>query len=430
MTTHRPPATEPSLRRNAAWALGGNVGYAACQWAVLVVMARLGTAADVGRFALGLAVTAPIFTFTNLGLRVLQATDANDENPFGDYLALRLVGTAAALVAIAATGLALGYRGTTLALIVAVGIAKAAEAVNEVFLGLFQKVENLRRIALSMLSKGVATVATMALVLATTQHLVGATLAMAAVWGGLFLVQDFRLARRIVAVRPTFHRRRLARLARVALPAGAVASLASLSVSIPRFAVQRTLGSVALGHFAAIAYLLVAGTQPILALGTTVSPRLGRLYHADRAGFRRLTRQTVLAAAVLGIAGVAGAAFVGRPFLRLAYGADYASHDMLLLWLAVAAGVSFVGGVLGYAVTAARRIAEQSVIALAAALVCAVASAFCVPRWGLVGAGWAVLATEVTRLVCLRAVYLRAVAGRTVRRRPIGAAIAAGKAVG
>ena len=41
-----------SLRRNVAWALAGNLGYSACQWGVLVCIAKLGTAADVGRFAL------------------------------------------------------------------------------------------------------------------------------------------------------------------------------------------------------------------------------------------------------------------------------------------------------------------------------------------------------------------------------------------
>ncbi len=49
-----------SLRRNVAWALAGNLGYSACQWGVLVCIAKLGTAADVGRFALGLALTAPV----------------------------------------------------------------------------------------------------------------------------------------------------------------------------------------------------------------------------------------------------------------------------------------------------------------------------------------------------------------------------------
>ena len=48
------------LRVNFLWTLSGNVVYAACQWGMLVVLAKLGTHQMVGEFALALAITAPI----------------------------------------------------------------------------------------------------------------------------------------------------------------------------------------------------------------------------------------------------------------------------------------------------------------------------------------------------------------------------------
>ena len=69
------------------------------------------------------------------------------------------------------------------------------------------------------------------------------------------------------------------------------------------------------------------------------------------------------------------------------------------------AGFGFVANTLGYAVTAARRLAEQLPIAGVNLVVCAVASHFLVPRYGLLGAAWAVLAAEATRLLCLAVVY-------------------------
>ena len=65
---------------NVLWALIGNVGYTAFQWGILICIAKLGSAADVGKFALGLAVTAPVITLANLHLRVLEATDARNES--------------------------------------------------------------------------------------------------------------------------------------------------------------------------------------------------------------------------------------------------------------------------------------------------------------------------------------------------------------
>ena len=51
------PAHAPlSMKANFSWTLAGNVAYAACQWAMLVVLAKLGTPEKVGQFVLGLAV--------------------------------------------------------------------------------------------------------------------------------------------------------------------------------------------------------------------------------------------------------------------------------------------------------------------------------------------------------------------------------------
>src|SRR5207247_6401186 len=70
-----------SLRRDFAWTLAGNLVYAGCQWGMVMALAKLSTATAVGQFALGMAVTAPIFLFSNLNLRAIVATDSRQESP-------------------------------------------------------------------------------------------------------------------------------------------------------------------------------------------------------------------------------------------------------------------------------------------------------------------------------------------------------------
>src|SRR5436190_1143591 len=86
-----PRAVGMSLRSNFLWAIVGNVAYAACQWGMLVVLAKMGSAEMVGQFALALAISTPILMFTNLQLRGVQATDARGDYSFRDYLGLRLL---------------------------------------------------------------------------------------------------------------------------------------------------------------------------------------------------------------------------------------------------------------------------------------------------------------------------------------------------
>src|ERR1700690_1751773 len=67
------------LTHNFAWTLVGNVVYAACQWTIVVVLAKLGNADMVGEFALALAVAFPITLLANLQLRSVFVTDLVDK---------------------------------------------------------------------------------------------------------------------------------------------------------------------------------------------------------------------------------------------------------------------------------------------------------------------------------------------------------------
>src|SRR5579884_2501709 len=87
----------PSLRQSFIWTFIGNVVYVCCQWGMLACLSKMGTTVDVGKYAIGLALTAPVFMFTNLQLRGVQATDARGDYRFVDYLVLRVLASAFAL---------------------------------------------------------------------------------------------------------------------------------------------------------------------------------------------------------------------------------------------------------------------------------------------------------------------------------------------
>src|SRR6478736_8178439 len=94
--------TDKRLRTDFAWVLSGNVLYSACQWGIVLVLAKLGTAVQVGEYALALAVSAPVVLFANLHLRVLLASDVNNKFSFGQYLTFRFLSLAGAMVAVGA----------------------------------------------------------------------------------------------------------------------------------------------------------------------------------------------------------------------------------------------------------------------------------------------------------------------------------------
>ena len=397
------PAHGLSLRRNFAWTFVGNVVYAACQWGMLVALAKLGSPSLVGQFALGLALCAPVMMLANLALRAVQATDARNEYRFGDYLALRLATTALAFAAICLIAWLAGYRWQTALVVILVGVAKSVESFSDVIYGLMQKYERLDRIAIALMLRGVGSVVVFALTLWLTRSAAWAVVALAAWWSAVLLTYERKTGGELLKAFGAADARfaaswewaRMRQLAWLSLPLGVVMVLVSLNTNIPRYFIEHYLGEAALGYFAALAYVMVAGYTVMGALGQSATPRLARYYQSNRSAFKRLLAKMLLVAAAVGAAGILVVVLWGRPLLTLLYRPDYAQHADVFVWVMIAAAISYVLSVLGYALTSQRVLRSQVPLVGAMVVVSTLACYFCVPAFGLLGAAVTLVASNL-----------------------------------
>ena len=295
-----------SLRMNFAWTLAGNAVYGGAQWGMVILLAKLGSREMLGLFTLGLAVAAPVVMFTNMQLRLVQATDARHEYSFRDYFSLRLLASAAAFFIIAGAALST-HRAEVVAVILLVGAAKCVESVSDVIWGLWQKSERLDLISISMMIKGPASLLAMWLVFSLTKNLILTTASLGVVWLILLLTYDATYARRVLRYhppspcRPTLSAQLavLRRLTWLALPLGVVGLLDSLNANVPRYSIERHLGDAALGYFAALASIMLAGNMVVGALAQSASAGLARLFVTDRPGFIKMVWRLVAFGGVL-----------------------------------------------------------------------------------------------------------------------------------
>ena len=435
------------LRHNFSWTLIGNVVYAACQWGMLVTIAKLGSPEMVGQFTLGLAVTAPVMMFTNLHLRTVQVTDAKREFLFGDYLALRLIGTMVAMVVIIGIVATAGYRPETSLSILFIAVAKAFESIGDVCYGFIQQNEQMDRIAKSMIVKGILSLILMSLGVYLSGTVVWGTVGLAIAWGivlvsidlpntSKFLIKyaivkadrsavitvqpnwssqniyrlarlslPFRLARICLGFNLTMPRSRwdfttLSKLAWLSLPLGFVMMLISLNLNVPRYFIQNYLGEKTLGIFGALSYLMVVGSIVINALAESSSARLSRYYaDADRRKFSILTIQLAIIFGGLGLGGILFAWIGGKQILALIYRPEYAQHQELFLLLTIAAAIGYVSSALGYAITAARYFRVQIPLFIAVTATSALACLWLIPTMGMKGAALALIMAAVVQLL-------------------------------
>ena len=154
-----------SLRSNVVWTFGGTLVYSLAQWAMLASISKLGSPYMVGQFALGLAVSAPIYMFTNMQLRTIQATDAKGIFSFPDYFGLRVLASATGFAAVLLFALLNSGSGRTQLVVLVIGAAKCFESLSDAVYGLCQKHERMMFISISLCIKGIGSVAALIIIL-------------------------------------------------------------------------------------------------------------------------------------------------------------------------------------------------------------------------------------------------------------------------
>jgi O-antigen/teichoic acid export membrane protein len=381
----------PSLRSNFAWTFAGNVIYGGCQWGMLSVLAKLGSPSIVGQFTLGLAVSAPVFMFTNLQLRAIEATDVSAESGFANYFTLRLLATLTGLMVIVALLPFAGVSPVVRLVILLVSVSKCVECMSDVIAGILQREEQLRRVAISLMMRGVASVLLFSLTFAYFRNLAISVAAMSGVWLAVLLFYDVRNAKALIGPDDAFFRfdrRELWRLVMLGLPLGWVSTFGSLNANIPRYFLQHYLGLADQGIYASLAYLVIAINLVVAALSVSVTTRLARLFaDGNLKQFVRLLTKLSMLGVLIAAVGVPLTFLVGRPLLTLLYRREYADHVGLLALFVGITGLSTIGAFLFCGLTAARSFRVQVPINFAAMLIGVVGAALLVPRLGMMGAG-------------------------------------------
>jgi O-antigen/teichoic acid export membrane protein len=397
-----PVKTRLSLRTNVVWTLAGNFAYGACQWGMVVALAKLGTPEMVGQFALAFAVTAPVITLANMNLRGVLATDQRDTYGFGEYLGLRLMMLAAAVVLSATLGTVF-FGAEQARIIVVVALAKAVEAISDVYYGYMQQRERLDSVGRALILKGGISLGGLTIGIVLGNSTTWAVVGLAAAWAAVLFVHDIPAARRVARVSGNTLGQascRLivqARLAWLALPLGLAATLGSLLVNVPRFFLERTGGTRELGFFAALAYFMIVGGRVVSALGESASPRLARYYSdGDVAGFRRLLGTMLAVGTAVGALGIIVALIFGRDVLRFLYRPEYAEYAHVLVLIMLASTLNHVAVFLQYAMTASRVFTPQPLVVFMS--LCVVTAA-CVPLVSRSGSAGAVVAISLGLVV-------------------------------
>lgn len=372
-----------------AWAAAGAAAYSLGQFLNYVFVAKLCSVEELGRFALAIAWATPVMLAARMQLRYVLASDAEGALPFAVAARARALAAGAVLLALVAGARFAGPE--TAWTLVLVALIRAAEDAGDLLLGLAQRADDWPPIARSLALRGLGGAAVLGLCLWAGAGLRAALPAVAAWQAALTLGHDWPAVRARVGPAPPASWRRACGVVREHWALGAAAALVSLNTYAPRFAVERFLGLEMLGVYTALVQLALTGNLAVQAIGQAAVAPLGRLFRADGRAFARRVLGLVALAALIGFAGIAGAALCGAQVLAALYTPEYGRYGNVLGWLMAAAACTYVTAVLGYGLVASGERAAQLRIFSFSAFVSLAASLAATPVWGLAGAAAALL---------------------------------------
>lgn len=375
----------------------GNAVYNFSRWVFLALLAKLSSPETVGQYALALALSTPVFMFSSLRLRTVQTTDVQNKYAFGDFMGLGLVASILALVVIAIILVVKGYGAETASIVALMSCAKCAEAISEIAYGNMQKQERLDVLSRSLMLKGILSLISMSVTLYISGSLALTLVSQWVVSTTVMWFYDLRMVRHFYPIQPRFEYQTLRNLFWLALPLAFVAGLGSLSIQIPRLAIEHFENQHMLGIFAAIASLGMFSAMITTALSRSVLPRLAQLFTQHKyEGFVKLIWQLVSIGMAIGVLGVIGALIFGKLFLRLAYTAEYAEYTDLLMIIMAYVGLETSLTFLGTSLAATQQFRIVAYIHIVKSIVIGIASYLLVSHSGIIGAAWAILVGTAT----------------------------------
>ncbi|MDZ4802823.1 MAG: hypothetical protein SGI92_32075 [Bryobacteraceae bacterium] len=389
------PTARTSLTSGFAWSFAGNAINGVSQWAILAMIAKLSSTELLGEYALAVAVAMPVAMLAHLNLRSVLATDVRDDNPFADYLRVRIWVALAGFLVTTAIGLLWKPLWPVGITIVVAGAGLALENFQDLYHGMMQRRERLDLVARSMILRSALSVSLVAAALLVYPNAVAAAAGVVAGRALTFLLFDLPRAGNVVGqVQAPMH------VFRAALPLGLTLMLVSLTATIPRYVVEHRLGTALLGTFVAINSFVTVGSVIMNALGQSATTRLARAFSTgDFRLFRLLALRLIALAVSIGLGGALVAWVAGGFFLELVYRPDFGQHKHLLVSMLLAGTFGYVASILGFVVTSTRKFDEQlpllAAVAATSGLVCLQA----MPQYGLNGAVFALAGAAIVQIL-------------------------------
>ncbi|MCM3744096.1 oligosaccharide flippase family protein [Sporosarcina luteola] len=396
-----------SLKSNSLWNVFGSLVYSLTQWGLVIAIAKNGSPEMVGIFTLSLALTAPVVLLTRLNLRVAVASDINNEFGFNEYYTSRIIATIVSLLILIIITIFYPTDTYTRVVIFIMCFAKAFESVSDILYGQLQKHERLDIIAKSRIIKGLVSFIAFTIIMMITNDLLLSTIGLLIIWLLTLIIYDFKVIREIFGeVSINFRKKHQLLILKLTIPLGIAQLIASLNSNVPRYVIEHYHGIEMLGFYSAIIYIIVAGSNVVLAISSAVLPRLSTLYQNSKIKeFLKIILNMIFMVLILGIIALLIVYTLGGEILEKVYSTEYKYLNKEFFLFTVMGIFKYTNVFLDTGISATRKFVIQPYINGITLSIISVLSFILIPLYGMNGAIYSLIIAEIVQLI-LRGVFI------------------------
>lgn len=378
----------------------GTIFYYGCQWLTTLLVVRISGFEDGGNYSLAMTFTAAFAIMALFNTRQYQVSDVTGEYSDRTYIRSRFIAMAISFAVCFAGLFFNAYTPYQWGVILLYMLFKCGEAWIDVYHGIDQKNGRMDYICYSYIFRGFFMIAGFCGVLYLTKNLV---LAIGSITLLTFLTAFFydrRMAERFIAKDGAANRADVKKLMFAMLPLVLVAVTNNLSISFPKYFLERFYDETVLGYYSSVAtpsMIVQVGASTIFI--PLITPLADRLKENDKKGFLEILKKVALVFAGLSVLALIVSALFGEWFLVLLFQEEIRPYTYLFVPIIISTLLISVNAALFPVCTVLREIKGQLAVGIGGIVSSVAASAVLIRHYCMDGVVVSLLITLAIQII-------------------------------
>jgi O-antigen/teichoic acid export membrane protein len=343
------------MKKSVAWNTIGNFIYMLCQWAMTVLVVRLGNYQSAGYLNLAMTTSSTFSAISLFSMRNFQVSDVNREYSNSEYMCSRVISCLLSIAACFIFAVFCIEGRYQRECIMAFMLIRVAEAMIDVLHGEDQFCNRYDVIGKSFIFRGVATLVVFGLIMYLHRDVLLALIFVAVQSFAFFVLWDWTNTKKcssgLAFIRPG---PKVWKLMGTCIPIVIFTLMLNSINLIPKNVLQDVCGNHILGIYTSMASPTLAVQVFAQVIFVPFIPAISvKIEAGDGEGVSRILKKVYLALAVLAVVSMAGGLLIGRAGLSLLFGSSilkyYSRFPLIIMctillaviWILYAIAVAF-----------------------------------------------------------------------------------------